>query len=189
MPEHACALAGAAPARSRAPHDAEPIFHATIAPNCSLTDSACRIAITIIAAITMLLAIAFTARGLWPIGIFVAADGVFAAMAFLAARRRLARSEEVIVVPGLVIVRRHSRGRLVDEQRIDLLGLAVACRQDPDFGCLEVTLRRRDVSMEIARDLSPHEREEFRRAFLDALWTTGARPRVVTTTAIAVAAA
>lgn len=180
MPEQACALSGAAPARSRALHDAEPIFHAAIVPNCSLTDGACRIAIGLIVAVTTIVAIAFTAHGLWPIAIFAALDGVIVAVAFVASRRSLERHEEVIVVPGLVIVRRHVRAVLVDEQCIEHLGLAVACRQDPDFGCLEVTLRRRHVSIGIARDLSPHEREEFRRAFLDALWRAGARPRVLT---------
>lgn len=188
MTDAAYALATAEPHHLSAPRYPQAAFHATITPHNALSPRAERIVISIIAVVATGMSAGFTAFGLWPVAIFIGLDAVFVLAAFLAIRRRMHRREDVIVVPGAVIVQRFASDRFEGEERIEHFGLAVECHLDPDFGCLHLTLKRRDQEIEIARDLSPPERWEFREALLDALWKVGARPRVETTRGMPLAA-
>jgi uncharacterized membrane protein len=188
MSDIALALSPAQPRAVHAPRYPEAVFHAEITPHCSLSETGHRIFISAVALIMSGSMIGLIAAGLWPVAVFLAIAGILLVCATRAVRRRLNRQEHVIVLPGVVVVQRFYGGIFDGERRIGLLGLTVACHQDPDFGCLDLALKRRAESIRIAGDLSPPEREEFRKALLDALWKAGARPGVSTSHGVSLAA-
>ena len=58
-----------------------------------------------------------------------------------------------------------------------IYGLDIEREDDPDYGCLRIALRQRDRRVEIARDLSPVEREQFYSWLINAMHETGGCPR------------
>lgn len=188
MTDATCALATAEPLHLSAPSYPQAAFHATITPHNALSPRAAAILFSVVLAVATGMSAGFLAFGLWPVAIFICLDAVFLLAAFLAIRHRMGHREDVFVVPGAVIVQRFASGRFEDEERIEHFGLAVECHLDPDFGCLHLRLVRRKQVIEIARDLSPPERLDFREALLDALWKAGARPRLHTSHGVPLAA-
>jgi uncharacterized membrane protein len=188
MSDATCVLAPVEPRALCAPRYPAAIFNAAITPHCSLSETGHRILICAVILIAATFMSGFIAAGLWPVAIFLALDAAFVLVMLVAVRRRLNRQENVIVLPGEVVVQRFAGGVFENERRVDMYGLTVACHHDPDFGCQNLTLKRRAESIEIARDLSPPEREEFRKALLDALWKAGGRPNIATSHGVPLAA-
>jgi uncharacterized membrane protein len=76
------------------------------------------------------------------------------------------RKEEIVVEGGDVSIRRSTFGRAVREVTLACYSLTLARLDDPDFGCLRLSLALRAKREDIARNLSLGERERF----ADALW-------------------
>lgn len=178
MTDQTCVLGRAEPSRVLALRLPDASFHATITPHSSLSREGERLLIVAIVAVAAGLVDAFALAGLWVVSIFLAFDALFVVAAVLAMRRRMRRREDVIVSPGAVTIRSFTGHALDREIRIEQYGMTVADYDDPDFGCLSLKLVRRGHAIEIARDLSPAERADFRRALIRALWQAGANPNI-----------
>jgi uncharacterized membrane protein len=141
-----------------------------ITPHMSMSDgmaTAIYLAIFLAAAIVQL---PFLQHGLWPVSIFSALDAaglVVALHVFRICQRH--RREEILLADGALLIRRHSFRSEVKEQKLECYGLSIERHDDPDFGCRRLLLVLRERRIEVARDLSPIERESFSRAFIEAL--------------------
>lgn len=179
------ALPGAHPAVHQSPLH----FHGVVTPHTSLSTSGRRLLIAGIICAATIACSAFASAGAWPVSVFVAlyaAGAIGALMPFVTGQDR---SEDIILTPGLLTVRRYKRSVLIREIEMPQFGLALETHRDPDYGTLSLKLRRRSQVVEIARDLSPHEREEFRSALVAAFARTASPPRLVTTQGLPLAPA
>jgi uncharacterized membrane protein len=122
--------------------------------------------------------------GHWPVTIFsgLAFGGLL--LGFVCARRSLRRLERISLSEGHVVIERTSAAGPRSCIRVPLLGLRLERFVDPDYGVLSVVLRHRDQRTEIARDLSPAERERFGVAFVHAINTFGFAVRIHTVTGL-----
>ena len=141
-----------------------------ITPHQSLSDNA---ALVLYAALLMLgIAIQLPAltHGWWPVSMFVSLDvagAILVLHVFRLCQRH--RREEIEVADGTISIRRFAFRSAMTEQHLPCYGLSVWRCDDPDVGCRRLILKRRKQSVEIARDLSPFEREALSTAFVDAL--------------------
>lgn len=164
--------------RERAPARQHPHFYARITPNKSLTGLQTLVLIAAITSISVALQAALIIIGAWPCAIFLAFDTLFAVGAIIVCQSRMQRHEDVVIADAGVEIRRCDRGVHSLAAREPLFGLTIEMAQDPDFGIVSLHLRNRHGRVEIARDLSPHERADFLAAFLSAAANAGHRPGV-----------
>lgn len=153
-------------------------FHARITPSVSLSGSGWIFLAGATLLMSIVLQICCLACGAWPGALFVALDTAGLLLAVHFHRRAQERHEDVLVDDGQVRVRSFRRGRMINEVALGQFGLAIECWEDDEFGLMQIVLIGRPRQLEIARDLSPHERTEFLSAFLEALSLQGARPRI-----------
>lgn len=153
-------------------------FHARITPNKSLTGLQTLVLISAITSFSVALQIALIVWSAWPCAIFLAFDTLFAIGAIIVCQSRMQRYEDVVIADSSVEIRRCDRGVHSLTACEPLFGLSVETAEDPDFGMMSVHLRNRHHRVEIARDLSPHERGDFLAAFLSAAAKAGHRPGV-----------
>ncbi|WP_425351470.1 hypothetical protein [Methylocystis bryophila] len=99
-------------------------------------------------------------------------------------RRQQCLCERIVIKGGAMRVARYRRGKLIEQRRVKLAGLAIECRADGNSACSFLALRiderahRLRRRIEIARHLTPVERAQFLRDFLFALCSRGANPAI-----------
>jgi uncharacterized membrane protein len=148
--------------------DARAFF--VIVPNISLSDRAASFLYGGLLAVSALAQFPILANGWWPISLFLLIDtmGLMLALhVFRLCQRH--RREEICIEDGNVTIRRFTFRSEPVETRISCYGLAQIRCDDPDFGCRQIWLAKRGERIEVARDLSPVEREEFSLALSEAL--------------------
>lgn len=166
------------PASGRSCMPPQARFHARITPNRAISERGLRLIAAIVGTVSVVVVAVALHFGLWPVAFFFSADSMFLVFALFAARNALDRYEDVVVAEGVVrVVRKSARGAS-EECSMPLFAIAVATERDPDFGCLSVRLVSGGTAIEIARDLSPVEREDFRGALIAALSEAGVRARI-----------
>jgi uncharacterized membrane protein len=106
--------------------------------------------------------------GHWPVTIFGGLTFGRRLLSFVQDRRSLCRLKRASLSKGHVVIERTSSAGPRSCIRVPLLGLHLERFVDPDYGVLSVVLRHRDQRTEVARDLSPPERERFGAAFVHA---------------------
>jgi uncharacterized membrane protein len=146
-------------------------FH--ISPNISLGHSGSVIVLLTAALPAAGIALACAMMGHWPVTIFssLAFGGLL--FGFVCARRSLRRLERISLSGEHVVIERTSRVGLRSCIRVPLHRLRLERFVDPDYGVLSLVLGHRDQRTEIARDLSPAERERFGAAFVYAINAAG----------------
>ena len=138
-----------------------------ITPYQSLSDRGANVLYAVLGAAVGIVQLPFLLRGYWPVTVFSLLDlsGVLLALhAFRCCQRE--RREEIVIKDGILKIRRSAFRRPVREIEIACFGSKLIKADDPDFGCRQLFLSVRGKREEIARDLSPSERETF----ADALW-------------------
>lgn len=162
-----------------------PVFHVYLQPNQSLSSQGFAILSITITALAVGLSAFLLMTGLWVGAIFLTFNLAFLLLAFVLARRDRQRAEEVIVEDGHLTVRHYNfRGEPVSSEQMPIYGLTLHRDHDPDYGLLSLQARLRQKRIEIARDLSPAERQDVAVALGDALRRTGCAPRTSTKTAL-----
>lgn len=126
------------------------------------------------------LAIMAAALGYWPVSLFGALWFVAFVLAVGYSRLSLRRHEQVFLQDSAVVVRRTSHAGRSTRTSIPTYGLQLESLVDPDYGLLRLTLRHRSSRVEIARDLSPHERSSFQAAFVAAMHAAGHSMQLIT---------
>ena len=152
-------------------------FDAQITPHDSLGSDGFALLVKIVLVSTIFLEGLLIAKAAWVIGAFLALDVGGLLLAFHVLRSRKAQ-ERIVIADGLVVVTQSRDGRTT-RQDLRVFGLALERNDDPDYGCQSLALRLRSHSVEIARDLSPAEREAFCGCLERALREAGARSYTV----------
>lgn len=148
--------------------DARAFF--VVVPNISLSDRAASVLYGGLLAVSALAQFPLLANGWWPISIFLVIDTMGLMLALYVFRLcQMHRREEISIEDGNVTIRRFAFRSVPVEARISCFGLAQIRCDDPDFGCRQLWLAKRGERIEVARDLSPVEREEFSLALSEAL--------------------
>lgn len=144
-------------------------FDAVIWPNASMSEALFRIFVSAVVVIAALGVTAASMQGLWPISVIGIAEAGALVTAVALTRRMGQRVEHVQILRGSVVVEHVGAYGETDTKCLPLLNLKLERHDDPDFGCRALFLRGAGRRVEVARDLSPGEREEFARAFSDAI--------------------
>ena len=152
-------------------------FDAEITPHDSLGRDGFALLVKIVLVSTIFLEGLLIAKAAWVVGVFLAFDVGGLLLAFQVLRSRKAQ-ERIVITDGLVIVTQ-SRDGHTTRRALRVFGLALERNDDPDYGCQSLTLRLRGERVEIARDLSPAEREAFCGCLERALREAGARSYTV----------
>ncbi len=148
-------------------------FDFYISPNISLGRFGSVIVLLIAALPAVGIGLACAVTGCWPVTIFSCLTFGGLLFGFVCARRSLRRLERISLGEGHVVIERTSAARPRSCIRVPLFGLRLERFVDPDYGVLSVVLRHRDQRTEIARDLSPAERERFGVTFVHAINAVG----------------
>lgn len=146
-----------------------PVFEAVIRPHRSLGPQGFRIVMILLCCASIIVSLPFVIMGFWPIAGFFGLDflGLYLALRI---NDRQGRSFEVLVLtPIRILLQKVSHRGEVREWRFNPLWTRLDRRTDDEFGLQELTLASRGQRVEIARDLSPPERETLAEAFGRAL--------------------
>ncbi len=165
---------------ARVPANSPFEFH--VSPNISLGTIGTVVVLSAAAIPTTALVAICTAHGHWPIAFFGIITFAGLLFGFLGGRRSLRRSERIFLHEGQVVIERLTSSRQRSHTCLPQFGLRIERLLDPDYGHLALVLCHRDRRVEIARDLSPAEREQFESAFMAALDAAGPRIRATTRT-------
>lgn len=152
------------------------VFDAEVTPHDSLGVDGFAIFVKAILAALLGIEALLILRGSWVVALYAALDAGLLLLAFKHFRSRPSR-ERVKIGAGVVEVVRHSAGGM-SHRRLRVFGLELERDDDPDYGCLSLRLRLRSERVEVARDLSPDERDRFCGLLEAALRRAGGNPRV-----------
>lgn len=147
----------------------EAVFAAVIRPHRSLGPRGLRITMAVCAAVATVTAIRFVALGFWPVGGFLALDVVALFVALRISDRRGRAFEEILLTPVELSLRRVTHRGEAREWRFNPLWTRLHREADEDYGLMRLAVQSRGQRIEVARELSPHEREDLADEFGRAL--------------------
>lgn len=139
----------------------DPVFAAIIRPHRSLGPQGFRILMTLCGAVAAVTAIRFVAMGFWPVGGFLGLDLAALYLAFRISYRRGRSFEEVLLTRFELLLRKVTHRGVAREWRLNPLWTRLQREADDEFGLQRLTLVSRGEHIDIARELSPGEREEL----------------------------
>lgn len=154
------------------------LFDVRITPHNSLPADKMLIVSAVIIAVSLLLQFALIRAGAWPAAIFLGFDAVFLFCALIVMQTRLQRHEDIVLQGQMLRITRYDRGQLNFQRQVSCYRLVIVRHEDPEFGLRALHLWDGQKDLEIARDLSPAERETFFAALFGALRDTGLTPRI-----------
>lgn len=153
-------------------------FNVRITPHNSLPADRFLLVIAAIISVAVALSVAIVAAGAWPGAIFAAFDTVFLVVALITVQARMQRHEDVTLDGALIKIERSDRGTCTLRKSFVCYGLKIIRHEDPEFGFRALHLSDGRSGLEIARDLSPGERDGFCEALVAALKEAGFAPRI-----------
>lgn len=157
-----------------------PLFHAYLEPNKSLGSRGFHILAVAITAVAAGLSALLLGIGLWLGAVFLIFNCGFLILALAMARRDRQRGEELVVEDGHLTIRHFNhRNELFATERLPLFGLVLHRDVDPDYGLLNLHAGVRQRRVEIARDLSPKERQAVAEALASVLAANGYAARSI----------
>ena len=154
------------------PNAAEPeLFSALLTPHRSLNRTGFLVLMAFIGAVSFVAGVAFYLMGAWPVLGFFGLDVLVIYWAFRINFRSADATEDIVLTPSELRVRRVShRGRLV-EWSFNPLWVQLEQTGDPEFGIERLYLVSRGRRVSIAHVLGPDEKASFAKALLAALQT------------------
>ncbi len=147
----------------------EAVFAAVIRPHRSLGPRGFRITMALCALVAAVAAVRFVALGFWPVGGFLALDLVALFVALKVSDRRGRAFEEILLTPFELLLRHVTHRGVAREWRFNPLWTRLHREADADYGLMRLAVQSRGQRIEVARELSPHEREDLADAFGRAL--------------------
>lgn len=153
-------------------------FNVRVTPHNSLPADRLLLVIAAIVSLSVALQIAIIAAGAWPGAIFIAFDTLFLVVALITMQARMQRHEDILIDGALLKIERTDRGACNFRKSFVCHGLKIVRQDDPEFGFRALHLSDGRSGLEIARDLSPSERESLYVALLGALRDAGFPPRI-----------
>lgn len=147
----------------------EPVFSATIRPHRSLGPDAFRVLMIVLTVIVVFASIRVIELGFWPVSGFLGLDLVGLFVAFQVSYRRGRSFEEVVLTPIELSLRKVTHRGDASEWHLNPLWTKLHRETDEDYGLQRLAVLSRGERIDIARELSPPEREQFADAFGGAL--------------------
>lgn len=160
-------------------HDGSP-FNFHIAPNIAMGPASTSTILAAFAVPVTGLAIMAAMLGYWPVSLFGGFWFAVLVMAVFRSQQSLKRYEQIFLEDNDIVVEQTAHDGRTRRSCVPLHGLRLESFIDPDYGLLRLTLLHRSSRVDIASDLSPHERSSFRTAFVSALDAAGHSMQFVT---------
>jgi uncharacterized membrane protein len=153
------------------PLDPPTLFSAQVTPHRSLNRTGFLVLMTFIGIVSFVAGVAFCLMGAWPVLGFFGLDVLVIYWAFRINFRSADATEDIVVTPSELRVRRVShRGRLI-EWSFNPLWVQLEQTGDPEFGIERLYLVSRGRRVSVGYFLGPDEKASFAKALLAALQT------------------
>jgi uncharacterized membrane protein len=153
------------------PLDQPMLFSARVTPHRSLNRTGFLVLMTFIGAVSFIAGVAFWMMGAWPVLGFFGLDALVIYWAFRINFRSADATEDIMMTPSELRVRRVShRGRLI-EWSFNPLWVQLEQTGDPEFGIEHLYLVSRGRRVSVGHFLGPDEKASFAKALLAALQT------------------
>jgi uncharacterized membrane protein len=150
--------------------DAEtPLFCARLTPHRSLTRGGFLALMGFVTLVSFLAGLAFLLMGAWPVFGFFGLDVLIIYWAFRQNFRSAAATEDILVTPYEIRVRRVSHRGHIAEWTLNPLWVRLERIEDDEFGIEKLYLVSRGRRFSIASFLGPDEKASFAKALLAAL--------------------
>jgi uncharacterized membrane protein len=152
-------------------HDSadDPVFAATITPHRSLGPEGFRVLMTICCVVAGLGAVRAYTLGFWPVAGFLLLDVLALYVAFRINYRRGHSSEQVVLTPIELLLRRVTDRGVRTEWRLNPLWTRMQREEHEEFGVQRLVIVSGRQRIVIAGELSPGERATFADEFQRAL--------------------
>lgn len=151
-------------------HDPDaPLFSARITPHRSLSRKGFLALMGFVTVVSFAAGVAFLMMGAWPVFGFFGLDVLIIYWAFRANFRSAAATEDIVVTPYEIRVRRVSHLGHVTEWTLNPLWVRLERTEDEEFGIEELYLVSGRRHLPIAGFLGPDEKASFAKAFSEAL--------------------
>jgi len=152
------------------PVPSEPeLFSALLTPHRSLNRTGFLVLMTIVSGVSFVAGFAFWLMGAWPVFGFFGLDVLLIYWAFRVNFRRAKATEEILVTPSELRVRRVSHRGHVVEWVLNPLWVQLDQKTHAEFGIEKLYLVSRGRRISIASFLGPDEKASFAKALLAAL--------------------
>jgi len=151
--------------------DQPTLFSARVTPHRSLNRTGFLVLMSFIGVVSFVAGIAFWMMGAWPVLGFFGLDVLVIYWAFRINFRSADATEDIVVTPSELRVRRVShRGHLI-EWSFNPLWVQLEQTGDPEFGIERIYLVSRGRRVSVGQFLGPDEKASFAKALLAALQT------------------
>jgi len=150
------------------PRDVQ-IFSALLTPHRSLNRAGFLAVMLFLSVVSFVTGLAFLMMGAWPVFGFFGLDVLVIWWAFKANFRAARASEEIVVTPSELRVRRVSHRGQVSEWTFNPLWVRLDQEVDEEYGIEHLYLISRRHRLHIAGFLGPEEKASFHKALVGAL--------------------
>ena len=151
--------------------DQPTLFSARVTPHRSLNRTGFLVLMTFIGAVSFVAGIAFLMMGAWPVFGFFGLDVVVIYWAFRTNFRAADATEDIVMTPSEIRVRRVNHRGHVMEWTLNPLWVQLEQTGDPEFGIERLYLVSRGRRVPVGYFLGPEEKASFYKALLAALQT------------------
>jgi uncharacterized membrane protein len=156
--------------REQSEGEGEPqIFSALLTPHRSLNRAGFLAVMLFLSVVSFVTGTVFLMMGAWPVFGFFGLDVLVIWWAFRVNFRTARASEEIVVTPSELRVRRVSHRGHVGEWVLNPLWVKLDLEADEEFGIEHLYLVSRGRRLTIASFLGPEEKASFAKALIDAL--------------------
>jgi uncharacterized membrane protein len=156
--------------REQSEGEGEPqIFSALLTPHRSLNRAGFLAVMLFLSVVSFVTGTVFLMMGAWPVFGFFGLDVLVIWWAFRVNFRTARASEEIVVTPSELRVRRVSHRGHVAEWVLNPLWVKLDLEADEEFGIEHLYLVSRGRRLTIASFLGPEEKASFAKALIDAL--------------------
>ena len=153
------------------PPDPPTLFSARVTPHRSLNRTGFTVLMAFIGIVSFVAGIAFWLMGAWPVLGFFGLDVLAIYWAFRVNFRSASATEDIVMTPSELRVRRVNHRGDVMEWTLNPLWVQLEKTGDPEFGIERLYLVTRGRRLSIGHFLGPEEKESFSKALLAALQT------------------
>lgn len=146
-----------------------PLFATVLRPHRSLSLSGFRLVMALVACASAVAAIPFIVMGFWPVAGFYGLDVALLFFAFRANFKVQNQSEEIIISPFDLLLRKISENGEEREWHFNPVWTRLVTENHPEFGVMKLALASRNETVPLGQFLPPEDRGHLIRAMSAAL--------------------
>jgi len=146
-----------------------PLFCARVTPHRSLSRSGFITLMVFVTVVSFAAGIMFLLMGAWPVFAFFALNALIIYWAFRVNFRRAAATEDIVVTPYEIRVRRVSHRGHVVEWTLNPMWVRLEQKSHAEFGIEKLYLVSRGRRLSVGNFLGPDEKASFAKALLEAI--------------------